>query len=225
MKKIRILEIIFSPEIKGWQINLFRGAIANKVGRDSVLFHNHTTNGYRYKYPFIQYKRLQKKAAIVCVEQGVDEIYKLFNQPDWKMNLNGDEFEMKIEKLNVNAFNLNVWDKMFSYRIFNWLALNPENHKKFSQTDSLIERIGILEDLLTANILSFAKGVEWYLDIDKKIEVKITEIIDEKVKRYKNMPRVAFDVEFKTNVFIPQHIGLGKAASHGYGVVYKVMNN
>ena len=222
MKKIRILEIIFTPEIKGWQIDLFRGAVAQKVGKDSVLFHNHTKEGFRYNYPFIQYKRLNKKAAIICIEQGVDEIYKLFNQADWKMNLNGDEFEMKIERLNVNAFNLNVWDKMFRYRIFNWIALNPENHKKYRATDSLAERIEILEKILTAHILSFAKGVEWFLEEDKKIEVKITEIIAEKTVKYKNGHYAGFDVEFKTNVFIPQHIGLGKASSHGYGVVYAV---
>ncbi len=222
MKKIRILEIIFAPEIKGRQISAFRGAIANKVGHDSILFHNHIGNGFRYSYPYIQYKRLRKKASIICVEQGVDEIYKLFNQPNWKINLNGDEIELKIEKLNVNAFNLNIWDKLFGYRIFNWLALNPENHKKYSSTDSLTEKIQILENILTANILSFAKGVNWQLEKKKNIDVKISEIIGEKVTKFKNTPRVAFDIKFKTNVFIPQHIGLGKAASHGYGVVYAV---
>ncbi|MBN2890276.1 MAG: hypothetical protein JXL97_00275 [Bacteroidales bacterium] len=222
MKKIRILQIIFDTEIKGQQISAFRGAIASKVGQNSNLFHNHTTSGFIYNYPFIQYKRLNKKAAIVCVEQGVDEIYILFNQPDWQLNLNGSNFLMKIEKLNVNAFNLNVWDNFFSYRIFNWIALNPENHKKFRSTDSLTERIIILENILKANILSFAKGVEWILEEDKKIELKITNIIGEKVTRFKNISHVTFDVEFKTNVFLPQHIGMGKAASHGYGVVYAV---
>ncbi len=220
LKKIRILEIIFNPEIKGYQINAFRGAIAEKVGKENFLFHNHTKNGFRHDYPYIQYKRLHKKAAIICVEQGVDEIHKLFNQQDLKINLNGSEIELKIEKLNINSLNLNIWNKFFGYRIFNWLALNPENHKKFRSADSLVERIQILENILTANILSFAKGIDWKLETDKKIELKITEIIAEKTTRYKNFTHVIFDVEFKTNVFIPQHIGLGKAASHGYGVVY-----
>lgn len=222
MKKIRILEIVFAPEIQGRQVSAFRGAIANKVGHDSILFHNHIGDGFRYSYPYIQYKRLRKKAAIICIEQGVDEIYKLFNQPDWKIILNGEKVELKIDKLNVNALNLNVWDKYFSYRIFNWLALNPENHKKYRSTESLTDRVLILENILISNILSFAKGVDWILEEDKKIEVKITDIIGEKVTKFKNTPRVAFDVEFKTNVFIPQHIGLGKAASHGFGVVYAV---
>ena len=220
VKKLKVLEIIFNPEIQGRQISAFRGAIAEKVGLENILFHNHTQNGLRYNYPYIQYKRLHKKAAIICIDQGVDEIYKLFNQPDWKINLNGEQLELKIEKLNVNSFSLNVWDKFFAYRIFNWLALNPENHKKFRSTDNLTERIKILEKILTANILSFAKGVNWQLEENKKIELHITNIIAEKVTKYKNIPHVAFDVEFKTNVFIPQHIGLGKAVSHGYGVIY-----
>jgi hypothetical protein len=31
----------------------------------------------------------------------------------------------------------------------------------------------------------------------------------------------AFDVEFKTNVSLPDYIGLGKGASTGFGVVVK----
>ena len=220
MKKTRILEIIFDTEIAGRQISAFRGAIVKKAGLDNILFHNHTKNGYRYSYPLIQYKRINKKAAIICVEQGVDEIYHLFNNSNWELNLNGEVFQMKIDKLYVNSFNLNVWDKFFYYRIFNWIALNPENHKKYQETDSLIERIQILENILTANILSFAKGVDWQLEKDKKIDLKITNILNEKTTKYKDIPRVIFDIEFKTNTFIPQHIGLGKSASHGYGVVY-----
>ncbi len=218
MKTIRILEIVFSPEIKGKEINAFRGAIAKKVGYDSILFHNHTKDGFRYRYPFIQYKRIKKKASIICIEQGVDDIYKLFNKPDWTLNLNGNKIELKIEHLRVNKFNLNAWDKYFEYRIFNWLALNPKNFKIYKSADSLTEKIQLLEKVLKANILSFAKSINWYLD--KDIDVKITEIINEKSAKYKNLWHFATDIAFKTNVFLPQHIGLGKAASHGFGVVY-----
>lgn len=220
MKKIRILEILLDTEIFGYQISAFRGAIANKVGTDNILFHNHTLEGFRHSYPLIQYKRINKKATIICIEQGVDEIYHLFNNSNWELNLNGEVYKMKIDKLYVNSFNLNVWDKFFHYRIFNWMSLNPENHKKYLATDSLTERIEILESILVANILSFAKGINWQLEEDKKIELKITNILDEKLTKYKDTSRVTFGVEFKTNVFIPQHIGLGKATSHGYGAVY-----
>ena len=224
MKKIRILKIVFTPEIKPYEIPAFRGAVVEKVGRDSILFHNHVGDNYLQNYPRIQYKRLYNKATIVCIDQGVDEIYKLFNQPDWSLNLNGNEYEMKIEKLNVNTFNMNVWDKFFRYRIKTWLALNERNEKIYNETDSLADKIKLLEKILTANILSFAKGIDWFIE-DKKIEVVIEKILRDGITKFKKIPRRFFDVEFKTNVFLPNHIGLGKAASHGFGVVTAVRKN
>ena len=224
MKKIRILKIVFTPEIKAYEIPAFRGAVIEKVGRDSILFHNHLGDNYLHRYPLIQYKRLKKKATIICIEEGVDEIYKLFSQPNWSMNLYGNEYEMKIEKLSVNTFNMNVWNKFFHYRINTWLALNDKNLKIYNETDALADKIKLLERILTANILSFAKGIDWYIE-DKKIEVIIERIIKEGMTKYKKMPRRFFDVEFKTNVFLPNHIGLGKAASHGFGIVTQIRKN
>ena len=122
--------------------------------------------------------------------------------------------------MKINKFNLNIRDKKFRYVIRNWLALNEKNYKIYMQTQSLAEKYKLLENILTANILSFAKGVDWHIEEDKKIEVNITKILKEKKTWFKGNPLLAFDVEFTSNVFIPSTIGLGKAASHGYGVVF-----
>ncbi len=219
MKKIRVLTIIFEPTIKGYEIPKFRGAIIKKVGQDCILFHNHQGDGYRYKYPYIQYKRINHHASIVCVERGIDEINRLFNVPDWKVKIGKEEKELKLHKLYVNEYTLNVWDKTFTYKIFNWLPLNEENYKKYLQLETKDEKLQMLQKILTANILSFAKGVEWFIEPDKKIKVKILEILNEKTTYFKHNKLIAMDLLFTSNVFIPANIGLGKAVSHGYGRV------
>lgn len=83
MKKIRIVEIIFENEIVAESIPAFREAIASKVEIENVLFHNHLDDNYRFAYPLIQYKRIGNNAAIMCVDQGVDEIYHLFDKAKW----------------------------------------------------------------------------------------------------------------------------------------------
>jgi hypothetical protein len=222
MKEIRILQIIFSPQIEPYQIPAFRGAIASKVGKDSILFHNHLDDKkFRFKYPAIQYKRIHGKAAIVCIEEGVDEIYHFFQQPNMNLNLNGKEIELKLENLRVNTFKMNVWDKMFDYRIHNWAALNDENYKIFSQIETEEEKNAFLEKILISNILSFAKGINWHLDEDKRIKVEIEKIKHQKYIRFKQSKRLCFDVDFRTNVFLPNYIGLGKAPSHGFGIISK----
>ena len=81
MKKIRLLSITFDTEIKPYEIPAFRGAIIEKAGRESILFHNHLNEGaYLYKYPLIQYKMIGSKPCIMCIEHGVDEIHKFFEK-------------------------------------------------------------------------------------------------------------------------------------------------
>ena len=222
-KQVRILTVVFEPEITGHQVSQFRGAIIDRVGRDCILFHNHLDdNEYNHHYPLIQYKRIYRHASIVCIDKGVDEIYRLFSQPDWKIRIGQEEKELRIKQLKVNKYNMNVWDKFFDYRMFNWLALNNKNYQLFNQTQSLAEKIRILEQILVANILSFAKGIDWRIPEDCKIKVMIKDIVNKKVINFRGGLFSAFDIDFSTNVFLPENISLGKAASHGFGMVRRL---
>lgn len=221
MKKLRLVEIIFDNEIRAEEINAFRGAVIKKVGRDSILYHNHIEETFRFSYPLIQYKRINGYAAILSLGEGIEELPKLFTNPDLKITLNGREMELKIKKLRLNQYNLNVYDTYFYYRILNWIGLNEKNYRQYLEIEEATERIKLLERILVANILSFAKGIDWFIEEGKKVEVKILKIEKERMKKYKNLSKLMFDFEIKTNVFLPPHIGLGKAPSVGYGVVYK----
>ena len=66
-------------------------------------------------------------------------------------------------------------------------------------------------------MLSMGKGLG--IHFDSEISCKITDIENTTLLRYKNVKMMAFDVEFKTNVSLPDYIGLGKGASTGFGMV------
>ena len=76
MKYVRTLTILTDAEIHQHEVTLFRGAVIKSLGEHpNLYFHNHLEGDkFRYAYPLIQYKRLGGKAAIVCVEDGVDII-------------------------------------------------------------------------------------------------------------------------------------------------------
>src|SRR5699024_10852813 len=192
--------------------------------RENILF-NHPLNDqqYLFRYPLVQYKSIQKKAGILCLGYGVDEIHKLFNKSSWEILLKGKTVNLEIDKLNLNSFTLNVWNKTYSYALNKWLALSSKNYQKYKQLDSKIDRIEMLEKILTGNILSFAKGVDWH--IEKQIKVRIHNIKKTKNIKYKNTHLLALDIDFSTNVFLPNFIGLGKGASHGMGMVMTKNNN
>ena len=223
VKKIRVLNVTFDSEIRGFEIPAFRGAIIEKVGKENILFHNHLKDDtFLYKYPLIQYKQINKKPAIVCIDYGVDEIHKFFENRNWDIKISDRWIEMKISRLDMNQFTMQVWDKLFDYSIRSWVALNQENYLKYIKLNSEDERISFLTATLKANIISFAKGIEW--TVDKPIEIKIEKIKESKNVKIKGKSILAFDLNFGCNVFLPNYIGLGKSVSIGYGVVSRIKN-
>lgn len=224
IKKLKTLLVVFDNEIKPFEIPAFRGAIIKKVGLENTLFHNHREDGtVIYQYPVIQYKEIFGKPAIFCVDEGVDEIHKVFSQRDWSIEISDRTLQLKIDKLDLKQITMQVWDRMFPYRIRNWVALNSENFQRFKTLKSEEEKKEILEPILTANIISMAKGIEW--NIDKKILVKIQEMERERQVNLKGVRVSAFDVRFLSNVFLPNHIGLGKSVTFGYGSVKPYREN
>lgn len=224
MKKIRIVHIGFTDEISGFEIPAFRGGIIAKAGANSILFHNHTQEDkFRYRYPLIQYKVINRKPAIICIEEGVDEIHKFFENKTWDIEISGRHLEMKVDRLNLNSFVMQVWDKMFHYGISNWIALNQENYLRYNEMEHLSDKITFLENTLKANIISMAKGIGW--TIDKNIELKILNLIDTRTVSLKGKKLLGFNLSFATNVFLPNYIGLGKSVSVGYGTVKQLRND
>ncbi len=219
MTKLRILDIQFEPNIAPYEVPAFRGAILEKVGReDTALFHNHLDdNKFVYEYPRIQYKRIGQKPCIICIEKGVDEIHRFFEHKNWTVQLGEKLLELKIAQLKMNEFTMNVWDKSFDYHIHHWLALNQENYHKFRELEAITDQIFFLENILKGNILSFAKSLDW--EIERPIDLKIISTPHQKLLKYKATKLLSFDLDFKTNVFIPNYIGLGKSVSVGFGVV------
>ncbi len=218
MKKLRILHVVFNSTIEAYEIPAFRAGVAEKVGFENVLFHNHKNDDeFIYNYPLIQYMRVGRKPSILCIEDGVEEIYKLFIHKNWNINMAGRDLVMEVSSLNLKDYTLRITKDRLHYRISNWLALNQTNYKEFEGIESLTDRIEKLERILAANILSFAKGIEWV--IEKPIEIKITKLSPFKLLKYKGVLLSGFDAEFTVNVFLPNYMGLGKGVSHGFGTI------
>lgn len=221
MKRIRLITIRFDAEIAAFEIPAFRAAIAEKAGFENTLFHNHHADGsVLYRYPSIQYKRMGVNPAIICIEDGVDEIHHFFQNRSWDILLGNREVKLKVSSLNMNQVVMQVWEKTFDYTIRNWLPLSQENYKEFIKIDDNNEQKRFLEKKLVGNIISMAKGIKW--DIDKEIKLKITELGQPKMLPYKKIKLLGFDARFKSNVFLPNWIGLGKGVSIGMGIVRQV---
>ncbi|HLW41378.1 MAG TPA: CRISPR-associated endonuclease Cas6 [Flavobacterium sp.] len=219
MPKIRTLKVVFDTPLKQYEIPAFRGAIVDLVGREDTTFHNHKgENGFHYRYPKIQYKAKQGKAMIFCMEEGIEPLYQVFQNSNQEINLNGKQIALNVEDIKLNQPFLQVWDKWMYYKITDWLPLNEKNFERYITLDSEIEKLELLEKVLVGNILSMAKGLDW--NIKNEVKVRITEKVAEKNITFKNVKMKGMIVFFKSNVFLPAHIGIGKGASIGHGVIH-----
>lgn len=219
--KIRLLTIQFDTPISFQQISSFRGAVVATVDND-ILFHNHVDSNYRYAYPLIQYKRIGGKAAIVCVGEGTESIGQMFSACNSSYNIGGQTMQMSAERIKADQVLVQIWDDMFTYYLRRWMPLNQENYLQYQQLEGIAEKCAMLEKTLVGNILSFAKGVG--IHFDKQVICKITSLDEPQILTYKGVKMMNFDLEFKTNVSLPDFIGLGKGVSLGHGVIKRKRN-
>lgn len=218
--QLNILIVIFKNEITKEELPLFRGAIINLVkDSPSLLYHNHIDNKLRYQYPLIQYKRIRQKAAVVCVGEGSKEIGELFNNFRPSIRIGNRKLELDVEQIKVSRPIVQVSDRPFDYHIRNWLPLNSENYKKIEQLDGLVDRTKFLENIMTANMLSFCKGVG--IRLDKQVSCKILQIDEQQLATYKGVRLLSIGGVFRSNLSIPDYVGIGKGVSLGHGTVVR----
>ncbi|WP_291528066.1 CRISPR-associated endonuclease Cas6 [Bacteroides sp. UBA939] len=220
-KRIPILIVQFAYELRSIDIPRFRGAVIASLGdKADILYHNHTGENFRYSYPLIQYKRIHGKAAIVCIADGAEKIGRFFSSASSDFLLGAEQIKMEIEAVRPSQFCIQLWKISFRYRIRRWLPLNSENYKTYMELDGLKERITFLEKILTGNLLSFTKGLDIHLD--EHLECELTAVSEPFYVMNKNVKLMAFDIEFKSNLSVPDYVGIGKNASIGCGVITRI---
>lgn len=221
MYKLPTIVIQFDKEIDSRAIPFFRGAVIASLEKKDILFHNHDEDKLRYSYPLIQYKRIHGRAAVMGIGKGIESVSQLLTVGDYSYQIGKENVDMRIESVNAYDNDIVLTEKIDNrYRLHNWLPLNSENYKQYQETESIVERIQILERVLAGNILSFLKGVGIFLE--ERLEVSLTDIKGQRAVEYKKVKLIAFDIEFKANITFPQYIGIGKHASVGFGIMTKV---
>ena len=72
-------------------------------------------------------------------------------------------------------------------------------------------------------MLSFCKGTD--VTIEDNISCVITNVLNEQTYTHKGVKKQGLDIEFKSNLSLPDFIGLGKGVSMGFGTIVKYEKN
>lgn len=217
--KKAILQYNLEDELTMRYGHKLRGFFSNKF--KNILFHNHKSNGkFRYAYPLIQYKIIEGKPTVLGLGEGATLITKNFLDID-KLILGTSEYNNPEARLEVEDIRLgnNSAEEMYNYRFISpWLGLNQRNHSTYIneiKNSSEDEQYKFLTKILVGNILTFAKGVNWWLE-DKIVVTHNVKSVDVK---FKNKDMIGFVGEFTSNIQLPNYIGLGKSTARGFGTV------
>lgn len=204
-------------KVESRDIPKIRGYLAGRFPQYLEL-HNHLGGDkFNYGYPVIQYKSIDGVPNIIAINEAskvlVDIFYdvKEIDIKDKVMSILEKGYVLKTKELGVA-------DGMVEYEFLTpWLALNQDNYEKYvGMRDD--ERIALLKKVLVGNILSMAKKFECWVDKPIEVLVKLRPV----EVNYKDRKMVGFKGSFMTNFIIPDHLGLGKSVSRGFGTVESV---
>lgn len=222
MVKVNVLTIKYDGQISQKDISCFRGAVIASMGSNvDMLFHNHYGDkDYKYSYPLVQYKRMGRNACVVLVNDAIKSAGPLLSSMSSVFQIGHRCVEMTIEKVLTETCKIEMSENLTSYKLRNWLPLNADNYKRYRQMSGMIEQLELLQGILVGNIISMFKGVG--ITLTEDVKVFINSLSSPRPIEHKGVKLIAFDVEFTSNVSLPNHIGLGKNASLGYGVIEKL---
>jgi len=215
-KTIKTLTAVFDLKIYPRQLPAFRGAVAELAGWQNDLFHNHKgDDGLYARYPLIQYRIKNGRAAIFAMQEGVAALQDFLMSGHTTLKMQGRYYPMAVLRMAKQDYELRLAESPQAYKLFKWLPLNPENYGAWQQCSDLVERIHLLERILSSQLVGFCACMDWRAPERVAASIQHLQLM-EKVKAF-NVQMLSFNITYTSNLVMPEGIGLGKAVSHGFG--------
>lgn len=214
--------IIRFPEInlETRDAHKLRGYFGTLFQEHSPLLHNHLATGENaYRYPLVQYKVIAGVPTLVGLNEGADLLIGLFLKIR-ELQIAGRSYPVLQKNIESKMTDIGLTDDLYSYRFETlWMALSQRNHAEYL-AEPEEQKTKHLKAILTGNILSFLKAMNYRAEAPVLVNLKI---IDERKTQFKSNTMLAFQATFVTNILLPEYIGLGKSVSRGFGTI--TLNN
>ena len=220
-QNLRICQIQFPEiELRTRDAHKLRGYFGDLFKEHAPLLSNHFEDGsFRYRYPLVQYKVIRKTPMLIGINEGAELLTQLFLRID-HLDIDGKTFPVNTKNISQQQERIGFSEELVEYK-FNtlWMALNQENFKKFSSLKDQKEESKMLDKLLVSHVLGFFKNIDLYLEPDERLIAKGK--LQQKTTRFKDQKMLGFTGTFMINALLPDHIGIGKSVSRGFGTIVR----
>ena len=197
-----------------------RGYFGNLFREHSPLLHNHYEDGsFRHRYPLVQYKVLEGVPTLVALNEGAELLNALFLNIK-TIQIAEDTYEVNAKHIRHQPVETAYADTLHTYQFQTlWMALNQENHRKYVQQNTPHQQT-MLNRIAVGNILSFFKAMNLFLEPHQRLMAQVN--VAPKPTQFKNQRMTAFAGSLIVNALLPDHIGIGKAVSRGFGTIKRI---
>ncbi len=188
---------------------------------DEVMLHHHEADGrLRYEYPKVQFKILDRTAHLIGLAEGAKLVMELWRDVE-QARIGSEVLPVLESGVCRRVETLGESESPLVYRLRTpWLALNQTNHQKYeSEVDPVLRR-ALLERTLIGNCLSLAKGLGHWVQAPLVADCSGLRPVQ---AGFKCVPMIGFVGTFRVNFHIPNHAGIGKSVSRGFGTVERIL--
>jgi hypothetical protein len=175
-------------------------------------------SGFIHRYPVLQCKQVKGDLMVMGISQGADCLSRITHD---QTMLGTGESACRITARDpaIRPELFAVTDTPVTYELLTpWLALNQQNAKKFYDLKGKPQRDAFMQKLISAQLNTFAKSLDYEITApitcDAKVRFKRERIDRENV--------MVFLGKFRTNLRIPDYLGIGQSVSQGYGTIKRI---
>lgn len=197
-----------------------RGFIAGQYPELDILHNRDKSGKHIYRYPLVQYKKVNGQFMMLGLQQEAVQLLSEFFLKLDELSLNEKTFQITGKNVNLKKHEVTIDSDLNYHYAFKtpYIALNEKNMDRYYRSPEPAE---VLEKILTGNILSFLKGMDIF--VKERIQLEFFKE-EESVQKIKENDFVQFRGRFKSNIALPNYIGLGKFVSRGFGTIFRLKN-
>jgi hypothetical protein len=193
-------------------------SVLNKQVEEYEKVSRNDTAGFIHRYPALLCRQVKGDLMAMGISQGAGCLFQLAHD---RTILEAGESTCRITSRDpaVRSETFGVADTVFTYEFQTpWLALNQQNARKFYDLKGKPERDTFMLKLLSTQLNTLAKSLDCEITKPISCEAKVRFRRD-RIGRENVM---VFLGKFRTNLDIPDYLGIGQSISQGYGTIKRI---
>jgi hypothetical protein len=215
---LHIFTLILEP-VNPLQFSLteFRSSLARQFAEHPALPDN-PPERFIYRYPAIQCKQVKGELMLIGICQGAGFLLQMA-EGDPEITMGNNRCAIASRDTEIRDEEFGITGGMYEYEFLTpWLALNQQHAKKFYDLNGKPVRDAFMQRILTANLNTLVKSLD-YIPTEAPTCTAHVRFRREQID-CKNV--MVFLGKFRTNLRIPDYLGIGQSVSQGFGTLRKI---